>query len=120
VKFLQTAGFPHAERRALCGNLDRGDITGTPGLVWECKAGAAATSASDNQVIAWLKETEVERVNAKADLGTLVVQRARKHPRDWWAVTTDRHGNPVWTRLASRIIALRAMGYGNPIGEDGP
>ena len=30
VKFLQSAGFPNAERRALAGINDLGDITGTP------------------------------------------------------------------------------------------
>jgi len=119
VKFLIESGFPFAERRALHGSTDLGDITGTPGIVWEVKAGAAAMDASDNQVIAWLVETETERVNAKADLGILVVQRRRKNPRYWWAVTTDRHGNPVFSRLVDRTIALRAMGYGTPIGEDG-
>ena len=33
--FLTDNGFPYAERRALAGVNDKGDITGTPGLVWE-------------------------------------------------------------------------------------
>jgi len=116
VKFLIESGFPYAERRALHGSTDLGDITGTPGLVWEVKAGEAAMTASDNQIIAWLVETEVERVNAKAEFGTLVVQRRRHHPRSWWAVTTDHHyGNPVWTRLCDRTFALRMMGFGNRV-----
>jgi hypothetical protein len=32
VKYLQSTYWPHAERRALSGGLDKGDITGTPGL----------------------------------------------------------------------------------------
>jgi len=116
VKFLIESGFPYAERRALHGSTDLGDITGTPGLVWEVKSGEAAMTASDNQIVAWLKETETERVNAKnAEFGTLVVQRRRQHPRAWWAITTDHYGNPVWTRLASRTFALRMMGFGNRV-----
>ena len=46
VRFLRDNGFPLAERRALHGSTDRGDITGTPGLVWEVKGGDAAKTAS--------------------------------------------------------------------------
>ena len=116
MKFLEEHGFPFAERRALHGSTDLGDITGTPGLVWEVKAGEAAMTASDNQIIAWLVETEKERCNAKkAEFGTLVVQRRRQNPRNWWAITTDLHGNPVWTRLADRTFALRMMGFGTRV-----
>ncbi len=119
VKYLQSSGFPHAERRALHGNTDMGDITGTPGLVWEVKAGEAAMTASDNQVCAWLRETATECDNAGAEMGTLVVQRRRKNPRDWWAVTADTNGHPIWQRLSDHVLYLRAIGYGTPTGEDG-
>lgn len=116
MKFLTESGFPYAERRALHGSTDLGDITGTPGLVWEVKSGEAAMCASDNQIIAWLVETERERLNAKkAEFGTLVVQRRRQHPRNWWAIATDYHGNPVWQRLADRTFALRMMGFGTRV-----
>lgn len=118
VKFLQSSGFPYAERRALHGSLDLGDITGTPGLVWEVKAGEAAMTASDNQLIAWLQETEREVANAKAAIGTLVVQRRRKNPRDWWAITESVTGTPQWERLADRVRYLRITGWGNPLGEE--
>jgi hypothetical protein len=68
VKYLQSTYWPHAERRALSGGLDKGDITGTPGLVWEVKA------AKTLCVPAWLRETETERINAKADYATLVIK----------------------------------------------
>ncbi len=118
VKFLQSSGFPYAERRALHGSLDLGDITGTPGLVWEVKAGEAAMTASDNQIIAWLQETETERLNAGAGMATLVVQRRRKNPRDWWAITTNTLFHfPIWQRLSDRALQLRGFGYGDPIEE---
>lgn len=68
VSYLQRTHWPHAERRALSGGLDKGDITGTPGLAWEVKA------AKTLCVPAWLRETETERVNAKADYATLVIK----------------------------------------------
>jgi 3D (Asp-Asp-Asp) domain-containing protein len=61
VKFLIDNGFPYAERRALNGALDLGDITGTPALAWEVK------NHKTYKIPAWLKETELETKNAKAD-----------------------------------------------------
>jgi hypothetical protein len=68
VRYLQSTYWPFAERRALAGGQDKGDITGTPGLAWEVK------SAKTLCVPAWLRETEAERVNAKADYATLVIK----------------------------------------------
>ena len=47
VKVLREHGFPHAERRALHGSIDLGDITGTPGLAWEVKGGTTAKTAPE-------------------------------------------------------------------------
>lgn len=69
VRFLRASGFPHAERRALHGGNDEGDVTGVPGVVWECKNHKALKLSE------WLNETEVERDNANADVGVLVVKR---------------------------------------------
>lgn len=129
VRYLTGNGFPHAERRALRGVQDVGDITGCPGLAWEVKAGDAARNASDNQIAAWLRETEVERRNARADLGVLIVARARRNVRDWWAVMTagslaalalnpDYVINidlPVRVTLAQAVVLLRGAGYGIPL-----
>jgi hypothetical protein len=68
VEYLKARFWPHAERRALAGSLDKGDITGTVGLAWEVKAAARL------EVPAWLRETETERVNAKADHAVLVIK----------------------------------------------
>lgn len=140
VKALRVNGFPGAERRALRGSLDMGDITGCgPGLVFEVKGGNAARDASDGQVEAWLAETERERVNAGADVGVLVLQRRGKgRAGDWWAVLTVRdvwrlhpwvaHSGtpslevvaaPVRMRLADACALLRAGGYGSPLDAEG-
>ena len=69
VDFLKKNGFPNAERRALTGALDKGDITGVGSLVFECKNHAQLAFS------AWLEEAEVERVNADADFGIVVAKR---------------------------------------------
>jgi hypothetical protein len=136
ARYLAANGFPHAERRALRGNLDCGDITGTPGICWEIKGGKAAATASDGQVAAWLDETEAERINARADVGILVMRRAGIGPANagrWWAVMpfgtlmflapigTRRVvgvGHPVRLHLADACIRLRDAGYGDPLEKD--
>lgn len=85
VKYLQQNGFPHAERRALAGIADKGDVTGTPGVAWEVKNHKAYDFSG------WLKETEVERRNALAEYGVLIVKPNRvglDSVQDWWAVLT--------------------------------
>lgn len=130
VRYLQTHGFEGAERRALRGTKDAGDITGCPSLCIEVKGGNAARNASDNQITAWLQETEKERDNAGAEIGLLVVQRRGVGPANagrWWAVLTvdairvifdgpfsdlGPYDLPVRMLLADAITLLRAAGYG--------
>jgi hypothetical protein len=66
VAYLRTAGFPYAERLALQGGKDRGDITGIPGIVIEVKA------VQEYAFNTWLREARVERDNAGADFGIVV------------------------------------------------
>jgi hypothetical protein len=69
VGYLRDTGWPYAERRALHGGADEGDVTGIPGVVVECKAGARSDLSG------WLRELAVEVGHAKADIGVLVVKR---------------------------------------------
>ncbi len=88
-----TPYFPRAERRQLRGVLDAGDITGTPGVAWSVKGGRAAENASDGDVEAWLERLEAMRVNAKADVGVLVMKRkgiGYANAGRWWAVMPVR------------------------------
>jgi hypothetical protein len=78
--YLAANGFPYAERAPLRGNGDRGDITGTPGIVWECKATKEITLA------AFIDETERERKNADAELGIAVIKRRQRPVQDAYAV----------------------------------
>lgn len=127
VRVLRDHGFPHAERRALRGSRDAGDITGTPGVLWEVKGGNAARDASDRQVREWFG-----RLNWKAGMegagdAVLVLQRRGIGPAnagDWWAVTTvgqliyvitGTHHDPgclVRLQLADMCERLVAAGYG--------
>lgn len=96
VRWLREHGFPYAERRALHGTLDKGDITGCGPLVFECKAKKA------HDFSGWLKETEIERHNANADYGILVVKRTGYGDgADQYAVM----------RLADMVDLLKKVGY---------
>jgi hypothetical protein len=83
VRYLNEHGFPHAERRALHGTHDLGDITGTPGIVWECK------NHKQIRLAEWLTETETETSNANAEIGVLVAKRpGRGQPEEQYAIVT--------------------------------
>ena len=64
--------WPHAERRALNGNQDRGDIAGVPGCVIEAK------NAKTINLAGWLDEANLERDNDRADLGVVWFKRRGK------------------------------------------
>jgi len=120
TRYLQETGFGTAERRALHGTYDLGDITGIPGMVIEVKSGHAAERASDGLINAWLAETETERKNAKADIGVLVVKRLGKgNAADWWAI--EWHGHPKGRRYPVRyllkdwVFMVRQEGYGDEL-----
>lgn len=72
VRYLQDHGFIHAERRALAGTNDLGDITGCGPLVFECKNHKTLSFSE------WLTEAETERVNASADYGVVIAKRRGK------------------------------------------
>lgn len=97
VAALRDNGWPHAERRALAGAADKGDVAGIPGVVVEAKAAKAITLA------AWADELAAEVTNAAADIGVLwVKRRGRTSPLDGYAVLAPTH----------LLALLRAAGYG--------
>ena len=101
VKYLESHGFPHAERRALHGTEDKGDITGTVGLAWEVK------NHKEYNIPGWIREIAIEKKNAKADFGILVVKPNRvgvDAVNQWWAVLT----------IEDVVALLRDAGYGDP------
>jgi len=88
--------WEHADRAPLTGNKDRGDISGTPGLVWELK------NAKTLRLSEWLEEAQTERINANAEHGILVVKR-RGHgrPAEQYAIL----------ELSDLIHLLKDAGY---------
>ena len=102
VKYLAEQGFPDAERRALSGANDHGDITGTPCLTWEVK------NHKSYSFQAWLREAEVEKDNSGADFCPLVVKPngvGLNSVKDWFFVMTMDEG----------LSLIRAAGYGSEL-----
>ena len=81
VKYMKEQGWIHAERRALHGNLDKGDINlGSP-VVLEVKDHKAITLSE------WLKELKVEMGNAEVEVGAVIAKkRGTMQVADWYAV----------------------------------
>jgi hypothetical protein len=85
VGYLKEHGFPYAERRALHGVNDKGDITGCGPVVFEVKDHAKLTLAE------WVKELEEEIRNAEADTGCVVAKkRGTLDVGEWYAVMPFR------------------------------
>lgn len=85
ARYLMDVGWPHAERRALHGNLDRGDITGVAGVCIQVKDDKSFRFGE------WLVAVEHQRVNADAAQGLLVVKRRGfADPGQWYAIQTLR------------------------------
>lgn len=77
--------FPTVERRALSGINDKGDISNVPGCVVEVK------NQRTYKIKEWMRETEIERQNAEADLGVLVIKPngvGVSKVSQWWAVVS--------------------------------
>lgn len=118
VRYLQENGFPKAERRALAGVADKGDVVGIEGVCIEVKGDRS------NRISAWKEETVTEAVNASAGMFLLVVRVERKPVERWEAhIPWNLLDAPVmdlrpledwqWVRMDLRLAAnlLRAQGY---------
>jgi hypothetical protein len=136
ARTAQTNGFPNADRFALHGSRDIGDVGLCPGVIVEVKGGHAAHHATDLDVQNWLDETARERDNANAAVGFLVVQREHvgaPNAHRWWAYwrlgwisdlsytqafISARH-TVVRMTLGGALDLLRAAGYGDPLDRWG-
>lgn len=129
VRTARTRGFPNADRYALHGAADVGDIHLCPRLIVEVKGGETARQASDALIHTWLDQTAHERDNAGAMFGFLVVQRrgvGAPNAARWWswwrlAWLAQLHGTialvpyaPVRLTLGDSLAMLRAAGWGEP------
>lgn len=85
VNYLKAQGYEAVERRVTNGARDRGDVAGLPGRVIEIKAGARLC------IPEWLRELEVEVINAEAHTGYLVIKpkgKGDKSVDQWWVIQT--------------------------------
>lgn len=133
VKAARAYGFGNAERRALAGSADLGDVLLCPGVVVEVKAGQQTANPSDAQVAAWMAEAETERQNANANLALLVLKRHGKGDAAWWwcylplgdlvslagsGTAYGIEGTPVRLLFVDALRVLRADGWGDPLTPD--
>lgn len=90
AKWLQKWGWTNAERSRAGWTNDRGDIDGIPGICIEIKA------EKKFDLPGYLRELEVEMVNAKAWTGAVIVKRrGSTDVDDWYAVMPAK----VWAKL---------------------
>lgn len=85
VEYLQSSGFPYAERMTLSGAKDRGDIKLCPGVIAEAKNCATLKLPS------WFGELAAEIKNANAKHGFLLIKPpgvGRTRVGQWWAGMT--------------------------------
>ncbi|MGW4641828.1 hypothetical protein ACWEN6_25140 [Sphaerisporangium sp. NPDC004334] len=83
VNYLRSQGFPHAERRALGGTNDRGDIAGVVGTVIEVK------NCTRVELAAWADEANAEADNDGAQIAAVWHKRRGKGSPGDWFVTLD-------------------------------
>jgi hypothetical protein len=90
---------PDAERRAMQGQLDKGDIyiPGEKRFVIECK------NTKELKLAQWVEEAKVEADNAKVPYGVVVHKRRLS-------------GNPAEMYVTMPLYAFVGLVYGEPIG----
>jgi len=69
VQYLNSNGYPGADRSPLRGTEDQGDITGLPGVCIEAKNCQTITLS------VWLDQLAVEMAHAQADTGVVIAKR---------------------------------------------
>jgi hypothetical protein len=88
VRYLREQGATQAERRALSGSQDRGDIAGVPGVVIEVK------NVSRDALPGWVDEAEIERTNDGALIGVVWhKRRGKRSPADWFVTMRGSAGS---------------------------
>lgn len=98
VKWLKQ-WFPYADRRLAGATLDKGDISGIPGVTIEIKNHATMKLAE------WLGELEVEMKNDKAWTGVVLHKRKGKSDVGQWYCTMPAN---VWIELLLRSMLENA------------
>lgn len=110
VNYMRANGFGQAERRALRGRDDVGDILVCPGVIAECKAWATVT---DQNIRDWQAETWKEMHASNASVGLLIVKRPRKTVADSRSFFRGEWGFWYEQPLAEGLERLRLCGWGD-------
>lgn len=84
VDYLRSHGFPFAERRALRGSKDCGDIAGVIGWVLECKAVNAMALGE------WMTEAHKEAINDRSCRYAVIHKRRGRNVREAYVTV------PLW------------------------
>lgn len=86
--------FPYVDRRLAGATLDKGDISGIPGVTIEIKNHARLDLSG------WLAELQTEMNNDKAETGVVIHKRKGKgNVGDWYATMPVS----VWIELIRRL-----------------
>ena len=94
VKYLKT-WFPYADRRLAGATLDKGDISGIPGVTIEIK------NHNKMDISGWLGELETEMANDKAWTGIVIHKRRGKgNPGEWYATASVE----IWKNLLLKAL----------------
>ena len=127
VKWFRENGFPGADRKALKGNKDCGDLDLCPGVVAEVKNVKLATGVpAKGQLTEWMRQAEVERQNAGAAYCILIVKRpGTQDVGQWFAYLPlnqiqdlvcghqlDDPRSPVMMSVSDMAWLFRECGYG--------
>lgn len=119
VRLARDMGWPYAERRALTGGVDRGDITGIHGVVIQVK------DVVKQEIASWQKDTIQQMVNDSSVTCVLVVKKKYKNTRQWDAYIplyqllyeapshSSNFGMDAWARmdLEHAFKWLKTAGY---------
>lgn len=91
--------YPYVDRRLAGATLDKGDISGIPGVTIEIKNHAGMDLAG------WVEELKVEMANDNAWTGVVLHKRKGKgDPADWYATMPAS----VWIELLKRVMDGKA------------
>ena len=88
------------ERRVKNGRLDRGDITGIPNVVIECKAERVI------DIPGYLGELELEMENDGAAFGFVFIKNRRHGTEDGYAVCSIKHARNIIVNMLLKGLLL--------------
>lgn len=122
VRFMQAAGW-QAERKALSGSEDHGDIKcrGPHTADWltvEVKAGKQTANPNRSQLEEWLRQARVEAKNSNSTTAILCVVRYRRKIKDADVYLQYCDGDGYFTRSHMYLDEFVGDGYTGYLEDD--